>query len=154
MANDYYNLSEFHLAIKNYEKIANNTSSDFGAEAKYKLAFLAFLEDDWDYSEHLILELSDKYYNDFYIAKGFILLSDIYRKKGNLFQARATLQSIIDNYEGDDLLELCNKKILEIDFQNKKQQKEESNENLIIDLLNEVDLYELFEEENISKNEK
>ena len=83
-----------------------------------------------------------------------ILLSDIYRKKGNLFQARATLQSIIDNYEGDDLLELCNKKILEIDFQNKKQQKEESNENLIIDLLNEVDLYELFEEENISKNEK
>ena len=40
---------------------------------------------------------------DYWYAKGFILLADIYTKTGNEFQAKQTLQSIIDNYQGQDL---------------------------------------------------
>ena len=32
------------------------------------------------------------------------MLADIYAEKDNLFQAKATLQSIIDNYDGDQKL--------------------------------------------------
>lgn len=34
--------------------------------------------------------------------KTYILLSDAYLAQGNSFQARITLESVIDNYEPDD----------------------------------------------------
>jgi len=37
------------------------------------------------------------------------LLSDIYSQRGNAFQAKATLKSIIENYEGEDLLIVARK---------------------------------------------
>ena len=42
------------------------------------------------------------------------MLSDIYVKNGNDFQAKQTLQSIIDNYEGDDLRKIASEKLTEI----------------------------------------
>ena len=40
----------------------------------------------------------------YWLVKSFILLADIYAEKDNLFQAKATLQSIVDNYKGDQAL--------------------------------------------------
>ena len=38
----------------------------------------------------------------YYVAMSFVTLSDVYVAKGNLFQAKETLKSIIDNYpEGE-----------------------------------------------------
>jgi len=49
-------------------------------------------------------------------VKGFILLSDIYVKEKDYFQAKATLQSIIDNYEKDDgILDICKMKLKEVE---------------------------------------
>jgi Flp pilus assembly protein TadD len=39
---------------------------------------------------------------DYWIAKTYILLADNYRALKDNFQAKATLQSIIDNYKADD----------------------------------------------------
>ena len=36
---------------------------------------------------------------DYWVARSFLLLSDIYVKKENLFQAKHTLKSVIENYE-------------------------------------------------------
>jgi len=43
------------------------------------------------------------------------LLADNYTQKGNLFQARHTLQSIIDNYDGPELASVARKKLEEIE---------------------------------------
>ena len=48
------------------------------------------------------------------MAKGFLLLADVYVKKGNTFQAKQTLQSIIDNYEGKDLVDEARAKLAAI----------------------------------------
>jgi TolA-binding protein len=45
------------------------------------------------------------------VAKGFILLADIYMERGNTFQAEQTLQSIIDNYDGEDLKQEARQKL-------------------------------------------
>ena len=54
--------------------------------------------------------LAENFSNDFYIAKAFILLSDIYILKKNLFQAKATLESIIENHENEFIINIARKK--------------------------------------------
>ena len=43
--------------------------------------------------------------------KTYLLWADIYFMKGNNLQAKQTLQSIIDNYEGEDLKDLARQKL-------------------------------------------
>ena len=38
---------------------------------------------------------------EYWIAKTFILIADNYYAQGNSFQAKATLESIVQNYDGD-----------------------------------------------------
>ena len=68
------------------------------------------LDDNLDLSENLIFDLAENFSNDFYIAKAFILLSDIYILKKNLFQAKATLESIIENHENEFIINIARKK--------------------------------------------
>ena len=39
----------------------------------------------------------------YWVAKAFILLSDVYVAKNNVYQAKETLKSVVENYPGDDL---------------------------------------------------
>jgi TolA-binding protein len=39
---------------------------------------------------------------DYWVTKTFLLLADNYVALKDTFQAKATLQSVIDNYKGDD----------------------------------------------------
>ena len=71
---------------------------------------IEFLDDNLDLSENLIFDLAENFSNDFYIAKAFILLSDIYILKKNLFQAKATLESIIENHENEFIINIARKK--------------------------------------------
>jgi hypothetical protein len=40
--------------------------------------------------------------HDYWVAKTYILISDNYIGMKDIFQAKSTLQSIIENYEVDD----------------------------------------------------
>jgi TolA-binding protein len=76
------------------------------------LAQLEFENAKYDVCEKSIFALSENYASyDYWVAKGFLLLSDVYVKKGNTFQAKQTLQSIIDNYEGKDLVAIAREKL-------------------------------------------
>lgn len=87
-----------------------------GAEALYNLAQLAFDINDYTAAENYIFKLSSDYPSyQYWMAKGFILLSDIYVINDNTFQAKQTLQSIIDNYEGNDLKEIASDKLKQIE---------------------------------------
>jgi sensor histidine kinase regulating citrate/malate metabolism len=54
--------------------------------------------------------------HQYWLAQSFILLSDIYVQKEDLFQAKATLQSVIDGYsvQDDGVIDLANSKLLAI----------------------------------------
>ncbi len=57
----------------------------------------------------MIFELAESYTSDYFIAKAFILLADIYVVQENDFQAKATLESIIENHDGEELVNLARK---------------------------------------------
>ena len=92
-----------------FQKVVELSDYDEGAEAKYYLAYLTYLDDNLVLAEKMIFELAESYTSDYFIAKAFILLADIYVLQQNDFQAKATLESIIENYEGEELVNLARK---------------------------------------------
>ena len=155
IANHAYEQSEFYLAKKHYQWIVSATNSEAGAKAQYQLAYILFLQDDFSKTEEQIFQLAENFTDDYHIAKGFILLGDVYLAQGNLFQAKATLESVIENHEGDELKQLAidKKQAIELLELQQDQTKEESE--IIIDLLKdmEIDFDDLLEEEIIEEDE-
>ncbi len=105
MGKSAYELKNKELAQKEFNQTIKIAQNEKAAEAKYMLSQILYDNNKFDETEKSLLALSDKYSSyDYWVAKGFILLSDVYVKKGNVFQAKETLKSIIDNYEGNDEL--------------------------------------------------
>ncbi|MDY5969916.1 MAG: tetratricopeptide repeat protein [Bacteroidales bacterium] len=87
-----------------YTMLKKSSNGEYGGEAAYKLAEKLFLEKNYAASEKAIEAIGTNPKSDYWLAKSFILWSDIFYTQGNTLQAKQTLQSIIDNYEGDDLV--------------------------------------------------
>ncbi|PLW97583.1 MAG: hypothetical protein C0593_08295 [Marinilabiliales bacterium] len=100
-----YALDDFNNALAEYKIVVERDRGDLGAEAKYFVCLINFKSGDLDKAEEEVFSLIENFSSsDYWFARAFILLSDIYVEKDNLFQARQTLQSIIDNYNGEDLV--------------------------------------------------
>ncbi len=93
-------------ALREFGIVDKLTNDELGAESKYMVALIKYKSNLLDESENIVYELSEQYPSyGYWVAKGFILLADIYYARDNIFQAEQTLQSIIDNYQGNDLRE-------------------------------------------------
>jgi TolA-binding protein len=107
-------LSEDNLteAAAEFRKLVSLKGTEIGADASYQLAWIAFQTDKLVEAEEQAYALAENYPAfDYWVAKGFILLSDVFIKNGNAFQAKETLQSVIDNYSGPELGEIARQKL-------------------------------------------
>ncbi|MFN7015167.1 MAG: tetratricopeptide repeat protein, partial [Bacteroidia bacterium] len=117
------------------EGISKRSKSAIGAEAKYILANIRYNLKDHKETEKIIFELAEQFANhDYWIAKAFIMLADIYLALGNKFQAKHTLQSIIDNYEGEELKNIAIQKLNIILESEKPKEPEKTKEPIEIEL--------------------
>src|SRR5690606_23098929 len=74
-----------------------------GAEAQYNVARLQYKTLHFDKAiESAFDVINDRSLYDYWVAKSFILLADAYAGKGDNLQAKRTLESVIENYKGDD----------------------------------------------------
>ena len=97
----YLALANSELAIVDFKELARETQSTEGAESKYLLAKVYFDSAQYDLAEKEInqfIEMNSPHH--YWLAESFLLLSDVFLKKDDAFQARYTLQSIVDNYAG------------------------------------------------------
>ena len=116
MANAALQTGNLSLAQQEYTIVSNLMKGEQAAEAKYYQALIQFKLENYKESERLIFELINEYGSyDLWITKSFILLADIYVKYDNSFQAKQTLQSIIDNQEDTTLVNIAiqKKKVIE-----------------------------------------
>jgi tol-pal system protein YbgF len=109
-------MNNLPLAKRSLEKVITDQGA-LGAEANFYLAQLNYNQQKYKEAEKIILNLQTKYAsNDYWVAKGFVLLSDVYVQLGNAFQAKVTLQSVIENYKGeDDVLPSAKEKLNQLD---------------------------------------
>ncbi|HEY0898876.1 MAG TPA: tetratricopeptide repeat protein [Sphingobacteriaceae bacterium] len=101
-------------AMKEFTYVAGKTQTVSGAEAKYNVAEIQHLQGNYKTSQKTAFELINKMpSHDYWVAKSFILLADNYLALKDEFQAKSTLQSIIENYEGkeEDIIPVAKEKL-------------------------------------------
>lgn len=98
--------NELDAAYTRFKELAKPANGAYGAEAAYWKAYARYLQQRYKDGENEVFDLAKKFPTyDHWKAKAFILLGDIYMGMEDLFQARATLQSVIDNCAEPDLVE-------------------------------------------------
>lgn len=86
-----------------FGELAGSPSDIYGAKSRYYLAEYLFNEGDFDGARAQAEALIDsKTPFAYWIARAFILLSDVYTKQGKTFEAREYLRSLRENYPGNE----------------------------------------------------
>jgi TolA-binding protein len=109
----YLQKGDTTAAVKEFDYTVTNTKTVAAAEAKYNIANVEYLKGHYKTSQKMCFDLAKDMPNyDYWVAKTYILLADNYVRLKDNFQAKATLQSIIDNYKGnDDILQTARQKM-------------------------------------------
>ena len=102
-AKAYISLKQENKALADLKEISKDTRTIHGAEAKYLLAQLYYDNKDDKNAETVLMNfIENGTPHQYWFARGFILLADIYIRQGDDFQARQYLTSLQNNYKGDD----------------------------------------------------
>lgn len=100
-AKSHLKLGETAKAIDDFSALSKDTRTEYGAEAKYQLAQLYYDNKDVARAEKELLHfIENGASHQYWLARGFILLADIYVDKRDEFQARQYLTSLKRNYGG------------------------------------------------------
>lgn len=123
LASSYYKLKQPEDALKYFSIVAVDTKTAEGAESKYYKAKILFDKNMLTESETEIMDFINKNSpHQYWLAQSFILLSDIYLAKNDLFQARHTLCSLVDNYatQTDGIIDTAKVKMGKIELMENK----------------------------------
>ena len=86
-------------AMEIYRTLSKDVRYAEGAEAAYEVIAGDYRAGRFDAAEKAVYDFADRNTSHAYwLGKAFLVLGDIYRSRNDLFQARATYQSIVDGY--------------------------------------------------------
>jgi TolA-binding protein len=101
-------------AVKAFTSVVDKTKTLAAAESKYNLAAIEYAKGSYKASQKTCFDLINNMSSyDYWVAKSFLLLSDNYVALKDNLQAKSTLLSIIDNYDGKDEIVATAKEKLE-----------------------------------------
>ena len=91
------------VAVSDLETLARDTRNVYGAQAAYDLANYYYMAGDNVAAEDVLnrfIEAGTPH--SYWLARGFILLADVYHKEGKEFEAVQYLKSLKENYPGSE----------------------------------------------------
>lgn len=90
---------DYESAKDEFLNTLNAARDEFGAEAKYLLAQIQYLEKNYKQSYETLLGLNKDFASyDEWVGRSFLLIADVFVAQDNFFQAKATLQSLIEHF--------------------------------------------------------
>ncbi|PWU01089.1 MAG: hypothetical protein C5B52_07865, partial [Bacteroidetes bacterium] len=103
-----------------YRNVVSINKSAFAAEARYEIANSYYSLNDLKNAEKAALETVNKSGSyDYWITKAYILLGDIFAAQKDYFNAKATLQSVVDNSKNTELKNEAQGKLDRVNAQDK-----------------------------------
>lgn len=102
-AKSYLKTNKATLAKTDLQALSKEVKTVYGAESRFLLADLYFKQNELKEAETLINQfIKDGTAHSYWLARSFLLLSDIYVQRKDNFQAKQYLLSLKENYKADD----------------------------------------------------
>lgn len=99
----YQQINETDNAMADFQFIAKDTRSIYGAEAQFIIADTYYRWKSYDRAEAQVKKFMQKSTpHQYWMARALIVLSDTYMAKGDRFQALQYLESLRTNYKGGE----------------------------------------------------
>lgn len=116
---------DFETAKDEFLNTLNAAQDEYGAEAKYTLAQIFYLQKEYKQAYETLESLNNDFSTyDEWVGKSFLLMSDYFVATEDLFNAKATLQSLVDNFPLQHIKDEAAKKLKEIEAAELQKQKE------------------------------
>ena len=163
LGNSYKSMNLLDEAISSYNELLKITNNIKAAEAKYGICEILFNQNkNVECEQHIMEMVQQKPSYDYWLAKAIILLGDNFVAAKDYFNAKHSLQSIIDNYSGpekENIITIAKAKIEEIlllekqELDNQPEQQEMEIDFDEIDPSDE-DLFEEDVDDNINEKQE
>lgn len=103
------------LALPEFVEVEKSIGNAMAAEAKFNIAYIQYMQGNYEECQKHVFELIDKYasYKE-WVTKSFLLLADNYLKLNDSYQAKITLQYVIDKSGQEEYKKTAQKKLDEI----------------------------------------
>ncbi|MCL6524804.1 MAG: tetratricopeptide repeat protein [Thermoflavifilum sp.] len=111
----FHGLQQCDSAMVYFRKVVQLTKSVMGAASRYYIADCLLKQRRLTDAEHAAFEVirSTPSY-DYWIAKAYVLLGDIFAAEKDYFNAKATLQSVVDNCQIPEILDSARQRLQQI----------------------------------------
>ncbi|MBX9853676.1 MAG: tetratricopeptide repeat protein [Cytophagaceae bacterium] len=111
----YYSKQDYDKAIDYYLNTVNLAKDRYGAEAQYAVAEIQYKQGKYKQSLETLYDFNNNFseYDD-WIGKSFLLIADNFIAQKEYFQAKATLNSIIDNSSDTELVAKAKEKLAQV----------------------------------------
>ena len=127
LAKAAYAEGDFDTAIDELLTTVNTSSDVYGAEAQYLLGKIFYQQEQYQQSLNTLFDFNEKYGNyDRWLGKSFLLIADNYLALQEYFQAEATVNSIIEYSELEEIVSEAEIKLDGIRVQAAKSLMEEN----------------------------
>ncbi len=123
----YFLSGDLNRAISPLKEVATDTKLEQGAEAKFLISGIYYRQNNVQKAEDEIMDFISKGTPfQYWLGKAFLLLADIYTGRNDLFQAKHTLRSVVENYsvEDDGIKAEAKEKLNEIETREQIEQQE------------------------------
>ncbi|PTB97481.1 hypothetical protein C9994_02485 [Marivirga lumbricoides] len=118
----YYYQGDYKNAEEQFAKAVDNAKDANAAESKYMIALMQYTSKEYQKSLNTLFSLNNDFANyPEWLGKSFLLIADNYHAMGELFQAKATLNSIIENAKSVVLVKEAKLKLQKIEEEEKQQ---------------------------------
>jgi tetratricopeptide (TPR) repeat protein len=118
-----YARGDYETAKDEFINTVNSAQDEYGAEAKYLIAMILYNQKQFKQSYETLISLTNDFATyEIWVGKAFLLMADNFVAMDNIFQAKATLQSIIDNFPLENIKSEARKKLDEIEKEQARKQ--------------------------------
>lgn len=110
---------DYDGALTSFNSVVQSSDNEQTAEARYLIAYIYYLKRDLARARQLTLNANkESSAYPYWVAKSVILLSDILAEQGDLYNARAALEALLENYREDqELITIAQNKLNQINQQ-------------------------------------
>ncbi len=111
-----YAEGDFNNAIDEFLTTLNTSKDAYGAESQYMIGLIFHQQKQYRQSNNTLFEVNENFsaYSE-WLGKTFLLMADNYVALEELFQAKATLNSVIENATITEIVDQAKAKLVEVE---------------------------------------